>query len=455
MDTTPNLALPYILPGQAQKHVTHNEAIRALDAIIHLSVASRVRAAPPTSPQDGERYLITSGASGDWAGHDGKLAAFQDGAWQFWLPQQGWVAFIADEAAAFLFDGSAWTALKGEALPASVNPAPLVGINTTADATNRLALKSDAALFSHDDVTPGSGDMRLLLNKSGPGRTGSLLYQSGWSGRAEIGLTGADDLRIKVSADGATWNDALVVDAATGRVDLPATPVAATPFNLLKDGGRFAGSPEPQSSTALGFIAPSYIIPVADTVIAAGPKFIFNNTTHGGTSGVLDPEINALVSRLRDATNPAYRRYGVEFHTLRITAGANTLYPLSFGAAQQYLLFTNPSVPIADRLTFNLHVRVLSGSVGLNHRPETSELFIDGVQAAGDIVLTEASGWAQVTRRLVVNPRRFVGYDNNLARIYAQPGSELLLAAPVISPGHVPMAPGRLFGIIPSLEAWR
>lgn len=26
MDETPNLKLPYILPSQAQKHVTHNEA---------------------------------------------------------------------------------------------------------------------------------------------------------------------------------------------------------------------------------------------------------------------------------------------------------------------------------------------------------------------------------------------------------------------------------------------
>lgn len=41
MDKTQNLNLPYILPSQAQKHVTHNEAIRALDAMLHLAVLSR------------------------------------------------------------------------------------------------------------------------------------------------------------------------------------------------------------------------------------------------------------------------------------------------------------------------------------------------------------------------------------------------------------------------------
>ena len=47
MSNTPNLSLPYILPGQAQKHVTHNEAITALDAITQLAVLDRTRTAPP------------------------------------------------------------------------------------------------------------------------------------------------------------------------------------------------------------------------------------------------------------------------------------------------------------------------------------------------------------------------------------------------------------------------
>ena len=55
MDSTPNLDLPYIAAAQAQKHVTHNEAIRALDAIVQLAVLDRDLAAPPASPGDGDR----------------------------------------------------------------------------------------------------------------------------------------------------------------------------------------------------------------------------------------------------------------------------------------------------------------------------------------------------------------------------------------------------------------
>ena len=55
MDQTPNLQLPYIAPSQAQKHVTHNEAIRALDALVQLCVVNRTLTEPPSEPREGIR----------------------------------------------------------------------------------------------------------------------------------------------------------------------------------------------------------------------------------------------------------------------------------------------------------------------------------------------------------------------------------------------------------------
>jgi len=54
-DATTHLLLPYILAAQAQKHVTHNEALRLLDGLVHLSVLDRDLTAPPGSPADGDR----------------------------------------------------------------------------------------------------------------------------------------------------------------------------------------------------------------------------------------------------------------------------------------------------------------------------------------------------------------------------------------------------------------
>jgi hypothetical protein len=49
-DTTAILGMPYLMPSQAQKHVTHNEALKALDALVQLSVMSKSGNAPPGSP---------------------------------------------------------------------------------------------------------------------------------------------------------------------------------------------------------------------------------------------------------------------------------------------------------------------------------------------------------------------------------------------------------------------
>ena len=59
MSDTLNLALPYLAASQAQKHVTHNEALTLLDGLVQLSVKSRVVAAPPGSPIDGDRYQLS------------------------------------------------------------------------------------------------------------------------------------------------------------------------------------------------------------------------------------------------------------------------------------------------------------------------------------------------------------------------------------------------------------
>lgn len=217
MEQSPRLGLPYIAPHQAQGHVLHNEAIRTLDSLVQLSVNDRSTTAPPPAPAEGDQHIIAPGATGAWDGRDNQIAAFQDGAWAYLVPKVGWQAWVAAEGQLVVWDGAGWTAAAG----ASVNPAAMVGVNTLADPVNRLSVKSDAVLFSHDDVTPGTGDVRATLNKAGASATASFLFQSQWSGRAEFGLTGDDDFRLKVTPDGSAWNDAVVADATTGRLRFP------------------------------------------------------------------------------------------------------------------------------------------------------------------------------------------------------------------------------------------
>lgn len=105
---TANLGLDLIQADQNQKHVTHNEALTALDAIVQLSVLDKDLTAPPGGESEGDRYIIGGSATGTWSGQDGNIAAYQDGAYQFYTPKKGWRAYVEDELTDYIYDGSAW-----------------------------------------------------------------------------------------------------------------------------------------------------------------------------------------------------------------------------------------------------------------------------------------------------------------------------------------------------------
>ena len=197
MSSSPHLGLAYLSPQQSQKHVTVNEGLRRLDQLVQMAVKSRTTTAQPASPADGDAYILPSGKTGaQWGPMDeGAIAAFQDGAWMQFTPRTGWRAYVEDDAALYVRRASGvWETIGAAATAATF------GVNTTADTTTRLQVKADAALFSHDDVTPGTGDHRLKVNKSASSKTATVLFQDGFSGRAEFGLAGDDDFHVKVSA---------------------------------------------------------------------------------------------------------------------------------------------------------------------------------------------------------------------------------------------------------------
>lgn len=111
---TTNLALPEIVATVGAKHVTHNEALRTLDAIVQASVISAALATPPGSPADGDQYIVASGATDAWTGQDGKFSAYQDGAWRFRAPKTGWRAYIVTKESVFVYNGSAWVPITSE-----------------------------------------------------------------------------------------------------------------------------------------------------------------------------------------------------------------------------------------------------------------------------------------------------------------------------------------------------
>ncbi len=200
--------LPLIQPAQAQKHVTHNAALTALDVLVQTSATSRTVTVAPVGAVSGDCYIVAAGATGVWLGQDLSVAVYSGSFWDFYAPKTGWRVWIEAENAEAVFNGTVWTtsANRTERVAA-------LGISATADDTNRLTVSADATLLTN----AGAGH-QLKINKANASNTASLLFQTGFSGRAEMGTVGGDNFVLKVSPDGTTFLTGLTIEAATGRV---------------------------------------------------------------------------------------------------------------------------------------------------------------------------------------------------------------------------------------------
>ena len=208
-DTSTHLLLPYILASQAQKHVTHNEALRLLDAMVQLSVLDRDLTAPPASPADGDRHIVATGATGLWAGWDLNVAFWIDGVWMRLVPRPGWLAWIAAEAAFAVWNGSTWQPVGGsggtsfaasafeihdDADPTKIAQFQLSGIGTGTTRTftlpntsSELAILAGTQTFTGDKTFSGAVTMSGATATIGTA-TGTATYGLG-TGATTTGLT--------------------------------------------------------------------------------------------------------------------------------------------------------------------------------------------------------------------------------------------------------------------------
>lgn len=228
MADSTNLLLPYMAASQAQKHVTHNEALRLLDGVVQLAVVDRDLTAPPASPVDGARYIVASGGTGAWAGWDGSIAMWSDGSWYRLLPRSGWICWVEDEALCLIWSGSAWVGLVsamgliGQAPVVDVAKGP-VGFTTGVAVQEELLSGLTGASVASSVVIP---DRAILL---------------GVTSRVVTAITGATSFSCGISGEATKFGSSLGIAAgSTNRgVIGPTAFYADTPVLLTAAGGNF------------------------------------------------------------------------------------------------------------------------------------------------------------------------------------------------------------------------
>lgn len=203
---TPKLSLEILSASQSQKHVTVNDDVRILDVLVQATCINQTTNTPPGSPADGDTYIVGSSPTGAWSGQALKIAYYNSNAWQFFTAKTGWIVYDVALGSYVQWSGSAWVGFPN----ISSNVAQL-GINTSPSGTNKLAVASSSILFTNI-----GNNVQIFLNKNAAGDTASTLYETGFSGRAEVGLTGDDNFHFKVSPNGSSYTEALILDKTTG-----------------------------------------------------------------------------------------------------------------------------------------------------------------------------------------------------------------------------------------------
>lgn len=115
---TPRLALPLLAAGQAQKEMSHNEALMRIDLSLHGSVAGFAANIPPASPAAGQCWILGAAPTGAWAGHPHEIAGWTEGGWRFLAPCEGARLWVSEADGFALFSGwkldlrqGAWAAI--------------------------------------------------------------------------------------------------------------------------------------------------------------------------------------------------------------------------------------------------------------------------------------------------------------------------------------------------------
>lgn len=400
-DSSPILSLPYIQDGQAQKHVTHNEGMRVLDAIAQIGVTSASLTQPPAAA-DGDRYLVASGGEFEWAGHDAEIAVWVDAGWQFFAPQAGWLAWDAENGSLLVFDGSIWSPATDANV--SFQNLPELGVNATADSTNRLSISSAATLLNHE----GNGH-QLKINKNAAGDTGSLLFQTNWSGRAEMGIAGSDDFSIKTSADGSTFNTALEVNHSTGKVSFPSGASGLAPIE-------FGAGP----------------LVTTDLLLARGVDLVTNGTGYLGNAHNFPAQV--VFDGTQTPNLPGAMRFeghyaGAAVMQEVVPVDPNRIYRLSCYFRQEsapgdWSAFTHGDRHAqyfgvicfdadGNQIESQHHMRFKTGPVD-----SLTTLAADLTPGDTSISLTDASGWNDAASSMYQRGVAVFGYKNTLGSTY-------------------------------------
>jgi hypothetical protein len=215
MTDTPRLSLPVIEAAQAQKHVTHNEAMTLLDCLTQLAVESRSLTAPPASPAEGGCYIPAASATGAWSGWDNQLALYSGGGWLRLAPVPGLKAWVRDERLTLTYEDAVWRD----------------GIALTANG-GRVTLRAKEEEVTLAGTFVETADTAFIPNRA---------IVLGVASRTTLAITGAASYGVGTVSNSTQFGDLLGVALGSTNIGVigPTSIYADTRVRVTANGGSF------------------------------------------------------------------------------------------------------------------------------------------------------------------------------------------------------------------------
>lgn len=110
MSNTVNNNIPFVPENTIDPAAGLNESLNIIDMMLQLAVLSVNANTPPSSPAEGDRYIIGTAPTGAWVGWAGFLARYLDGYWRF-LPAR--LAFNLADGVLYGRRTTTWLSVAG------------------------------------------------------------------------------------------------------------------------------------------------------------------------------------------------------------------------------------------------------------------------------------------------------------------------------------------------------
>ena len=155
--STPRLDMDEIVASQANKYITHNQALRVIDGLTMCVVQDKDLVTSPavSSSDDGKCYIV-AGTGGDWSTFSvDDIAQYYDDSWYNMVPEEGWRCWVVDEDNEYYYDGADWQIYTGSANP-EFDTAKIGdvagGDYTEFEADGTIELNGDATVWKDDNI---------------------------------------------------------------------------------------------------------------------------------------------------------------------------------------------------------------------------------------------------------------------------------------------------------------